>query len=239
MDPSIAVTQRNKPQISADDMTSLVADAYHQIYADFADKPVPALDGATPRQMLLRQSGEARVRELLADFESNELRMAQEDGRDPVSLEFLYKKLGLAVVKPTVVTRGPGLYPDQFAVNEAWVVFRIGEPIASKDAGEVDTIGLMDAGSTCFLNFAVLPIGADFSEISARAFFEHLKVAAPPRPPRRLFMASDVASESLRSEAARRGIAVSTVEARSLDGIVGEARDSLADRIKTLKESGR
>ena len=47
-DPSLAGMPRNKPQISADDMKSVMAHAYQQIYADFADKPVPALDGATP-----------------------------------------------------------------------------------------------------------------------------------------------------------------------------------------------
>lgn len=235
MDPSLLEESPQQLHLPADAMRDLMARSYEALYADFADRPLPVFDGATPRQMVAQLGGEARVRELLATYESKERQMAQHDRRDPVDFDFLYRKLGLAPTPSPVDSRAPGLHPDQFAVNEAWIVFRLlDEPMETKDAGAVDMIGLMDAGSTCFLNFSARPAAADFSEIEARAFFQNLKVPTPPRPPRRVFIAADVAGDSLRVEAARRGIDVSTVEPRSLDGIVGRARESIGARLDAV-----
>ena len=219
---------RAQPQVPPEVMTQLLREVFEDKYADFADHPLPIFGGATPRQMLEKPGGEARVRELLATFESGERHMAQQDRREPVAFSFLYRKLGLSETSTPIQTRSAGLHPPQFEVNEAWLVFRLlDEPIVTQDAGMVEVLGLMDAGSTCILNFRTCPVGKDLTEFEARSFFQALKVAPAPPPPRRLFIASDVQSDSVRAEAGRLGMAVTTVDPSSLDGIVGPAREAM------------
>lgn len=239
MDPSLSTARRKEPTISADTKTKLIASMYLEQYADFADQPLPLFDGATPRQMLKQPGGEVRVRDLLAIFESNELRLAQNDRRESVSFDFLYQKLGLTHIQETIVTHGTGMHPDQFEVNEAWIVFKMfDEPLPVKNLGECEGIGLMDAGSTCVLNFQILPVGSDFSEIEARGFFQKLKVPVPLRPPRRIFISSDVLTERLKIEAGRLGAAVSSVDAQDLEGIVGRIKESMGDHFDTFLAVG-
>lgn len=237
MDPTLEESAKTAPRLPKEALSAALAAEYRRYYEDSVDRPVPMLDGASPRQMLQRPGGEARVRELVALFESNERRLAQQDQREPLDFAFLYQKLGLTRIEAPVVTRGPGMHPDQFAVNEAWIIFRLfDDPMQVQDVtGGVAGFGLMDAGSTCMLNFQLLPVGRDFSELEARSFFQSLKVPKPPRPPRRLFFGSDVDSDALTEEASRLKIPFVLVNPTELDGIVAAARNGFSDRLEPFR----
>lgn len=226
-----------QPKVPPEVMSQLLRKVYEDKYVDFADHPLPIFGGSTPRQMLEKPGGEARVRELLATFESGERQMAQQDRREPVDFSFLYRKLGLSEKSTPVQTRSAGLHPEQFEVNEAWIVFRLfDEPMVTKDAGPVEVLGLMDAGSTCILNYWTRQVGRDLTELEARSFFQALKVAPAPPPPRRLFIASDVPSDRVRSEAGRLGMVITTVDPSKLDGIVGPAREAIGSSLDRVME---
>lgn len=229
--------QPSRSPLPPEVMTQVLAQAYRERYADFADHPLPLFEGATPREMLRCPGGERRVRELLALYERNERRMAQQDRRDPVDFAFLYQKLSLAPTVEPVATRAPGLHPDQFEVNEAWIAFPlIDEPVAVVNQGDMVAIGLIDAHSTCILNFEFLPAGVDFTELGARQFLERTRInPAPPRPPRHLFIADDVPAGALHAAAKRLGIVVSVADGLALDAIVGEARAAFGQRMDALR----
>lgn len=229
----------HEPRISPDDKSSILASAYTQLYSDFPDRPLPLLDGMTPRQVLRQPNGEKRVRELLAFYESNERNMAHRDRREPVAFDFLYRSLGLELEPMPVMTRGVGMYPDQFEINEAWVAFKMfDEPLTLKEGGSVEGVGLMDVGSTCVLNYQLRPVGTDFSEVEARGFLRNLKVQAAVRPPRKLFISSDVKASGLQAEAAKLGIQVIDAEVVALQGIVGPLKEQFSDRFEEMFQTG-
>jgi len=230
--PALAAAAQHAPRPPKEAAGAIAAAMYHHLYEDFADRSIPMFDGATPRQMLKQPGGEGRVRELLALYEGNERQLAHQEQREALDLDFLYEKLGLARIAALVMTQGPGMYPEQFAPNDAWIVFRLfDDPMPVKDvACGVAGFGLMDAGSACMLNFHLLPADRDFSEIEARSFFQSLKVTRPSRPPRRLYFGSDVGSAALTGEVSRLNIPVVVVDPLDLDGIVGAAREGFSDR---------
>lgn len=83
-------------EIPPDLKSRLIEKLYRQQYAGMADCSIPALGDKTPRQALREPGGERRVRLWLEGFEKNERRMAEDDGRDPVDLGFLWQEIGLA-----------------------------------------------------------------------------------------------------------------------------------------------
>jgi hypothetical protein len=74
----------------------LIEKLYRQQYAGMADRTIPVLGDKTPRQALREPGGERRVRLWLEGFERTERRLAEDDGREPVDLEFLWQEIGLA-----------------------------------------------------------------------------------------------------------------------------------------------
>ena len=64
-------------------------------YAHWADEPIPALNGQTPRQAMQTPAGLERVKGLLRSYEDGEVRMAAQQGRAEVSYQFLWDELGL------------------------------------------------------------------------------------------------------------------------------------------------
>ena len=69
---------------------------YHKIYRNWADEPLPALRGKTPRQAIESPQGREKVIELLKLYEDGEREKAEEEDREPASLQFLWDALGLA-----------------------------------------------------------------------------------------------------------------------------------------------
>jgi hypothetical protein len=68
---------------------------YRQQYAGMADRSIPVLGDKTPRQALREPGGERRVRLWLEGFEKTERGLAEDDGREPVDLGFLWQEIGL------------------------------------------------------------------------------------------------------------------------------------------------
>lgn len=73
----------------------LIEQLYRKQYAGMADRPIPALGDKSPREALQEPGGKRRVRLWLEGFERNEQRMADDDGREPVDLGFLWQEIGL------------------------------------------------------------------------------------------------------------------------------------------------
>src|SRR5690349_5387696 len=76
-------------------MTEAVEKRIHQIYADWADQPLAALDGQTPREAIKTPEGLERVKYLLRTYEQSEARQSKEQQRMPASYDFLWRKLGI------------------------------------------------------------------------------------------------------------------------------------------------
>ena len=64
-------------------------------YANWADEPIPALQGRTPRQAIQNAPGMERVKGLLRSYQDGEARQASEQGRREISYQFLWDALGL------------------------------------------------------------------------------------------------------------------------------------------------
>jgi hypothetical protein len=83
-------------EIPPDLKSRLIEKLYRQQYAGMADRSIPALGDRTPRQALREPGGERRVRLWLEGFERTERRMAEDHGREPIDLGFLWQEIGLA-----------------------------------------------------------------------------------------------------------------------------------------------
>ena len=65
-------------------------------YARWADEPIPALNGQTPRQAIASAAGLERVKGLLRSYEDGEAQQAAQQGRPEISYQFLWDDLGLS-----------------------------------------------------------------------------------------------------------------------------------------------
>lgn len=84
------------PDIDPQDLTKLISGFLQRSYANWCDEPVPALDNKTPRQAIQTTAGLERVKGLLRSYESSETQQAQQQGRTPVSYDFLWAAIGLS-----------------------------------------------------------------------------------------------------------------------------------------------
>ena len=77
-------------------MREVVEQAYQRTYVGWADAPLPALGGKSPREAIGTAAGGERVRGLLRSYEANEARMAKEQRREVIALDFLWESVGLS-----------------------------------------------------------------------------------------------------------------------------------------------
>jgi len=78
------------------DLADAIANVVKRSYANWADEPIPALDGQTPRQAIGSAAGLERVKGLLRGYEQGEADQASRQGRSPISYQFLWDALGLS-----------------------------------------------------------------------------------------------------------------------------------------------
>ena len=76
-------------------MADAIAGVVKRSYAHWADEPIPALNGQTPRQAIGSAGGLERVKGLLRSYQDGEVRMAAQQGRAEISYQFLWDELGL------------------------------------------------------------------------------------------------------------------------------------------------
>jgi SEC-C motif/Antitoxin Xre/MbcA/ParS C-terminal toxin-binding domain len=87
-----AATAKRPPE----GMGEVIEERIRQLYADWADQPLPALDGRTPREAIQTSEGLEQVKFLLHTYEHGEIRQAKTQQRPAVSYEFLWRELGIA-----------------------------------------------------------------------------------------------------------------------------------------------
>ncbi len=92
--------QETKPaaddlDLSPEAMAELMETALHEMYAQWADEPIEALAGKTPRQAIDTPAGLERVKGLLRMYEAKEQQGAAQQGRRAISFQFLWQSLGI------------------------------------------------------------------------------------------------------------------------------------------------
>jgi hypothetical protein len=90
-DSKTAVRDEMPPEVIGE----VIEQHIRQHYADWADQPLPALDGRTPREAIQNPDGLERVKFLLHTYEHGESQQAKAQQRPAVSYEFLWQELGI------------------------------------------------------------------------------------------------------------------------------------------------
>lgn len=123
------------------------------------------------------------------------------------------------------------LYPTQFTVNEAWVVFRLNdEPIHTQQDGDFHFLAIMDAAS-CFI-LSSTPVSAEQAEPMQLDSLRLLKEAQAhqKRWPKTLFVPTEQPAQFLVAEAEMLGIEIFRVPELQLIPLIGEAQKDFRDR---------
>jgi hypothetical protein len=122
------------------------------------------------------------------------------------------------------------LHPNQFHVNEAWIVFKLNDkPMHTQQDGDFDFIALMDAASGFILSSA--PVSAMVAEPTQMESRRLLKQARAHKRewPKTLFVPADQPARYLCAEAERQGIGVVRVAEDQLLHFIGEAREGFRE----------
>jgi len=122
------------------------------------------------------------------------------------------------------------LHPNQFEVNEAWLVFQLNDvPIRTDLEGDFNCIAFMDAASCFILGNTMVPAReAEPSQMAVRRLFKEAK-AHKQVLPETLFIPSGQFNSVMPAEAKLRGIAVVRVPEDQLLPFIGEARESFKE----------
>lgn len=122
------------------------------------------------------------------------------------------------------------LHPNQFQVNETWIVFKLTEqPIHTVRDGDFDFIALMDAAS-CFI-LGTMPVPTRLSGPSAKDCRRLLEEgrAHKSQLPKTLFVSVELPAAALATEALSQGIEVVEVEQSQLLPFTGEAIEAFRE----------
>ena len=90
--PKTAVRNEIPPAV----ISEVIERHIRQHYADWADQPLPALAGRTPREAIQNPDGLEQVKFLLHSYEHGEAKQAKAQQRPAVSYEFLWQTLGIS-----------------------------------------------------------------------------------------------------------------------------------------------
>jgi hypothetical protein len=122
------------------------------------------------------------------------------------------------------------LHPNQFKVNEAWLVFKLNEvPIHTELEGDFNVIALMDAASCFILGNTFAPVGEpEPSKMAVRRVIREAK-AHKRQLPKTLFVPNGQFPNVLPAEAERLGIEIVRVPEDQLLVFIGEARESFKE----------
>jgi len=124
------------------------------------------------------------------------------------------------------------LHPNQFQVNEAWIVFKLNDaPVRTESDGDFNFIALMDAASCFILSSVTVPANAaEPSKMEAKRLLKEGQ-ARKQQLPKTLFIPSNQTAPLLKAEAKRRGITVVSVPEDQLLPFIGEAREGFRERL--------
>lgn len=123
------------------------------------------------------------------------------------------------------------LHPNQFQVNEAWIVFKLNDvPVRTERDGDFNFIAVMDAASCFILTSATVPVReAEPSMMEAKRLLKDSK-AHKQQLPKTLFIPTGQPAVNLGAEAKHQGITVVTVPEDQLLLFIGEAREGFRER---------
>ena len=119
------------------------------------------------------------------------------------------------------------LHPNQFQVNEAWIVFKLNDELIRTELdGDFNLFALMDAASCYILGSAMVKAGAaELDQMESRRLLEEGR-AHKKQLPATLFVPRELSAGILTAEAERQGINVIRAEEYQLLVFIGEARES-------------
>lgn len=125
------------------------------------------------------------------------------------------------------------LHPNQFQVNEAWIVFKLNDaPVHTDRDGDFNLIALMDAAS-CFI-LSTLPVSAKAvqpTELESKELLAKGRVHKQELP-KTIFVPSHQAANVLQTEAESQGITVVRVPEDQLMLFIGEARTGFKEHFE-------
>ncbi len=115
--------------------------------------------------------------------------------------------------------------PDNFEINEAWIVFQLNAaPIQTEKDGNFNCIAVMDAASCLILGSELIAAGAvEISQLDSLRLLSIAKKQNLAIPSRMLVQESLVAS-TFCQEASRKGVQVSRPSEHELSPFIGEAK---------------
>jgi len=125
------------------------------------------------------------------------------------------------------------LHPQQFEINEAWIVFRLNnKAIPTEQDGDLNCIALMDAAS-CFIlaSELILATSDEPTDIQFRRLLKNAK-SHKQQLPKTLFIAREDAAEMAARVATDLDIEVVRVPGNELLVFIGEARQAFAERFE-------
>lgn len=117
------------------------------------------------------------------------------------------------------------LDPNQFNVNDAWLVFQLNDaPINTEGDGSFNAVCLMDAASCLILAMAMVPTHQHGpSELEVRRLFKDAS-DQQRKFPSKLFVPADEFGTAFPAQAERHGVSIVTVAAHELSVFTDEAR---------------
>ncbi|HET8942813.1 MAG TPA: hypothetical protein VFN13_12595 [Rudaea sp.] len=124
------------------------------------------------------------------------------------------------------------LHPNQFQVNEAWIVFKLNDAaILTKKDGAFHVIALMDA-ATCFIfGTQFVPVASsEPSELESKRLMKSSQ-SRNQRLPKTLYIPTDLVADILSVEAQRDGGAVVRVPEQQLALFIDEARKGFKEHV--------
>jgi hypothetical protein len=123
------------------------------------------------------------------------------------------------------------LHPNQFDVNEAWIVFKLNDvPIQTELDGEFNCLALMDAASCFILGSEFIAAGAvEPSNVEARRLLKAGK-SHKQELPRTLLIPREQKADAFAQEATRQNIIVTRVPEKELLVFIEEAREGFRER---------
>ena len=130
------------------------------------------------------------------------------------------------------------LGPEQFAVNEAWIVFQLNrQPILTEQDGPHNCFAVMDAASCFILGIELIP--AMSAEPSAQEARTLLNMGRKHKQdlPEILFIPQKQIANILAREATQRGIEVRRVSDSDLLVFIREARDGFEDHLAARSDA--
>ncbi len=117
-------------------------------------------------------------------------------------------------------------HPNQFQVNETWIIFKINNaPVVTDADGDFNIFALMDAASCFILGTGFIPTDSkEFSQVEAKQLLNsghsHKK-----QYPKELIIPNKQLASILSKEAERCGISIVRVPEEQLKMLIGEARE--------------